>query len=345
MSASQKEQTAILLETIPFELDHSSLVAAVNGLALADLQTYVANARKLQALDAIKSVEDFIYKERTGINRDVKTKRAHAQELRASLGPAGDKTEWQAEAARLLKDLQNNASDKAVQLQQAESDYGNAKKDVACQCEMDRSEIDRQIDDEISRLNRLRSERKAAVATTEKNHLLKLAEVHKDNLASVEATFQPEHERLTLAHDRAQQNASQQERLKQTVVIAKQNDTEADALDVKSKAITKALDRLDALREGLLEKLPIRGLKIEGGRAYLGGIPLEEVNTAERGKFWVRIAVMRAMAKDLGIVLIDDAEHFDSDNFAMLLDACKSSGLQFFISRVEDHPFRIQRVA
>jgi hypothetical protein len=346
MTASPKEQTAILLETMPLTLDHTEIASAINGMApLPGLAEVVNNAKKLPALDAIKSVSDFIYKERTGINRDSKTKRTHAQELRSSLGPAGDEGNWQEKAASLLQQLQDLAGQQARDTQQAESDYGDFKQTLVKDSEAARSAVDRDIDAKIASLNRERAARKALVDSDEKSNLDKLHVAHQDNLQAIESQFRPERDRLTAEHAMAQQNASQQERVKQTITIANQNDHEAEALEARSKSITKTLERLDGLREGLLQKLPIKGLKIEGGRAYLNGVPLEEVNTAERGKFWVRVAVMRAASKELGTVLIDDAEHFDDVNFPVLLEACKNSGLQFFISKVEPHPFRIEKVA
>ena len=322
MSLSPKEQAAILLQTVPLELDHNEVVQAVADVTgLRDLPAIVQNAKKLPALDALKSIEDYIYGARRDINRDAKLKRGHASELRASLGPAADKTDWTAEAERILGLMRSQAEEETRLKVSAERDFGLAKADV-----------DREIDEKIEALNRQRATRKETLASD-----------NQKNLDGIEAAQRPIREDLKVQHDRATTNAGEGQRLTRSKQIADANDAEAQALEDRSDAMTKALKALATTRERLLEKLPIKGLKVEGAQAYLNGVPLQEVNTAEQGIFWVRIAVMRAVEKDWGVVLIDDAEHFDDISFPKLIEACLKSGLQFFISRVEPHDLRIDR--
>ena len=343
MTASPKEQATILLETMPLDLDHGEITAAVKGVDVEGLAAILRNASSLPALDAIKAVEDRIYTERTGINRDAKTKRAHAQQLRAQAGPAGDDDDWAERAKSLQRELERIAGDESNQKLAAEKDHANCKEEIGDDAISTLTEIHKDIDAKISALERERDGRKATISENRANRIESAERNHRSLLEEIEHRVRPERERISAEHAIAQQNASHQGRLAEAIRIAGVNDGEAAGLESRSDAMTAALKALGAVRANLLEKLPIKGLKIEGGRAYLAGIPLEEVNTSERAKFWVRVSVMRAMAKDLGIILIDDAEHFDDQNFPLLLDACKrTEGIQFFISMVAPHPLKIE---
>jgi hypothetical protein len=321
MSQSPKEQAAILLQTVPLELDHNEIVHAVADVTgLRDLPAIVQNAKKLPALDAIKSIEDYVYGARRDINRDAKLKRGHASELRASLGPAADKTDWAAEAERILGEMRKQAEEETRLKVDAERAYGAAKADV-----------DRDIDAQIAALNQRRAKSKETLAVA-----------NDENLNGIEVAQRPIREDLKVQHDRATTNAGEGQRLTTSKRIADTNDAEAQALETRAEAMTKALKALATTREKLLEKLPVKGLRVEAGQAYLNNVPLQETNTAEQGLFWVRIAVMRAMKMDLGLVILEDSEHFDGAAFAHLLEACRASGLQFFIARVEDHELSIK---
>ena len=322
MEASPKEQAAILLDTVPLELDYNVVVQAVADLAgLRDLAAIVQNARKLPALDAIKSVEDYIYGARRDINRDIKKARTYASEMRASIGPAGDKTDWAAEASRLIGEMRKQAEEETRLRVETEQVYGDAK-----------AEIDRDINEQIAALGRERAKRRELAAG-----------VYQESLGEIELSQRQPREDLKVQHDRATTNAGETQRLTRSKEIADANDAEAKALDERSKAMSKALDSLAATRDKLLENLPIKGLKVEAGQAYLDGVPLQETNTAAQGEFWIRVGVMRAMKKGLGMMLLDNMEHMDDRNFPRILKSCCASGLQFFISRVEPHDLRIDR--
>jgi hypothetical protein len=345
MNLGQKEQLAILLETLPLELEPGALKAAVASCPEFAAEAVDAQA-KFGALDAINHLaqdnKGKIYLARRDANRDAKKARIQAQQLRESLSGAADGANWSDKAAELLKRLQTLAAREARDREAAERQYGEAKKVLAERFAKFAAEIDADIDAQIAALNEERRKRKEDLTRQKDAKAEELASGHRANLDGIAEAIRPEREKLTVEHATATERAGREAADARTKAAAEQNEREAADLEAKSEAMTTALKALDAVRSKLLENLPIKGLEISGGRAYLDGVPLEEKNTAERAKFWIRIAVLRAVNKDLGVVVIDDAEHFDDVNFPVLVDAAKRSGLQFFISRVEPHEFRIE---
>ncbi|MEN6604830.1 MAG: hypothetical protein ABFD86_20645, partial [Bryobacteraceae bacterium] len=270
--------------------------------------------------------------------------RIQAQQLRESLTGAADGADWGSVAGALLEQIQKLAAREARDREAAERQYGEAKKVLAERFARSEREIDADIDAQIAALNEQRRQRKEALASQKETKAEELASGHRANLDGIAEAVRPERERLTSEHAAANERAGREAADARTKANAEANEQEAASLESKSEAMTGALKSLDGVREKLLEKLPIKGLEIRGGVAYLDGVPLEEKNTAERAIFWIRVAVLRAMNKDLGVVVIDDAEHFDDINFPILVDAAKRSGLQFFISRVAPHEFQIETV-
>ncbi len=343
MTASPAEQAKILLETLPLELDQKEVESACEGVELDGLVPVLVNARRLQPLDAIKAVESFVYEQRKGINRDSKKDRACASQLRANMGPSAEGG-WKEKADSLSEQLRDLSIQENQRSLESQTLYAQARERIQDERQDEFSEIDHEINAKIAALEQERNRRKQSCLGDVHESLDAAEKAHEQVISAVNAEIRPERERLTAEHAVAQQHASQQERATQTLQIAAAADKDAEVAEAKAKALTDSLEALDGIRLKLLEKLPIRGLKIEAGQAYLNEVPLQEVNTAERAKFWIRVAVMRAMKKDLAVVLVDDADHFDSANFKILTEACKKSGLQFFISKVEDHELRIETV-
>jgi DNA repair exonuclease SbcCD ATPase subunit len=346
MNAPPEEQVKILLQTMPLTLEPDALDRTIPEALLAalpDLPGIVRNAKRLPALDSLKAVEDYIYGQRRDITRDAKRMRAHSEELTASLGAAAtDDVDWSAEVHRVLGQIQANASEETRIRIEAERDQTNlaqSHKDATAEA---KGVIDKEIDAKIAALNLERKEAHARLDAAETENQERLQAEFLRKLEATENERRPIREQLKVHYDRAQNNASQRDRILKTREIAQTHGRDAGVLEARVEVMTAALTSVRALRAHLLETLPIKGLSFAAGQAYLDDVPLSEVNTATRAKFWVRVAAMRAMSKDLGIVLIDDAEHFDDINMPILIQQARASGLQFFITRVEPHPLRIE---
>ena len=342
LNASEEEQSRILLETLPLNLDYQELVAAVGDLDVLNLPTTLANAKRLEPLKAIATVHKLLYDTRKDVNREAKKDRAAGEKLRESAGPVPTEGDWGSESVRLFEALKALGDQQAARVKSVETEYTKALQDVVTRQTQASCDLDDEIDAKIEALNRERAYRKAAIGDQWRKEESLIHDVQKVDLLSIDQEFAPERQRLSGEHARAQTLSENDARRRQTLEFATGHEADAMAGEARSKSMTAALDALDRLHEKLLATIPIRGLtRTEAGRWLLNGLPLAETNLAERMKFWLRIAVMRAEERDLAAVVLDDLEHLDSENWDKLVTSCKNSGLQFFMGRMENHEFRI----
>ncbi len=106
--------------------------------------------------------------------------------------------------------------------------------------------------------------------------------------------------------------------------------------------ITVTRQQLDRLRNKLLERMPLEGMQIKGGRLYIGGILSSEVNTATRILKWVEIATQ--YANDGQIIIVDDLEHLAEPTRRIFEDALREAGIQLIATIVDplDGPLRVE---
>lgn len=368
MNAGEDEQTQILLSTIPMAVEPADLATAVGAVDVPGLKAHVANASRMSSgLDAIAACHKLIYDHRRDVNRDVKVKETHAAELLDSIPKsAGEDVDWSARAKVLQSDKDTAMRAQAAEEAEAERALASVKEKVRQdrqkifdslkeKCQQDQAAVDADIDARIKALEDERSNRLANLTESLNSNL----EVERGGLASdiekVTAAYQtglqdigtrcrPEIDKITEDLGAAQRSAEDQAGHANTRSIAAKNTKEADVLQAKSDAMTAALDRLDHLKTALLGRLDkeIPGLRVENGIISINGVALSEVNTAERAKFWLQIAVRRA--GDLGIVVMDGAECFDPIQFPQICKAALATGCQFFFGRVDGEPFRIERI-
>ena len=340
MNASEERQAQILLETIKLDLDEQALDAAVAGLPIRGIQAVVDAQKKRPALDAIKAISDQIYDQRTGVNREAKAKRSTAAQLREQAGAAADGTDWRAKAG----DLQS----KLAEVAQAESDerlaavrrYSKRQEEIIAEAGKSRRSIDSEIDAKIKALEEERRKRLQDVAATQASATAENTDAQTFALGSLKTRYEPESLRLNGELNVARERADQQSRAEQTAKIAAESETQAANLEADAGAMTKALDSLDQMRERALKSIPIPNFEWKDGVPFLGGVPLSEVNTQRRAKFWLRVGAMRA--KDLGIVVFDGSECLDTEHFNQLVAEAKETDLQWFLGRRDDGPFRVE---
>ena len=343
MRATEKRQAEILLETLPLDLPANSIEAAVGDVGTAAI---VRNAHKLPALDAIASVYDDIEQRRRDVNRDAKARRAQAEGLRETIpagakGAAASATDWIFEQRRLSQKLQERIDARAAAMLEAEREAGKRRDAINARFRILEVEIDNEAEKEIEVIRDRQREKHRDLNNQGKIVFDEARAAHQKRLAEIEAEFRPEHDRLTAEHARARELASQQDGIAKTKALAERTEFEAAQLQDQAAAMTKALDNLKALRAGMLEKLPIKGLEVKGGVIYLDGVCLSERNTAAQGLFWLKIAARRAA--ELGVCVIDNCELFDEENFSMILRNAPKR-IQWFFGRRTEGPLSIVTV-
>jgi chromosome segregation ATPase len=108
------------------------------------------------------------------------------------------------------------------------------------------------------------------------------------------------------------------------------DDQKAAAFD-----LTLKIDALDKAKNDALAatKFPLEGLSFDETGVVFGGIPFDQVNTAEQLR--VSVAIAAAMNPKLKVMLIRHGNDLDADSFAQLGVLAAEHGLQVWIERIE----------
>ncbi len=110
----------------------------------------------------------------------------------------------------------------------------------------------------------------------------------------------------------------------------------------KYEQLTGVLDRLEKLRLEKLNNLPVAGLVVEEGEAFLDGITWANVNLARRVEAVLQICTQRS--GKLPLVILDDAEHLDAETRAAIETGLADAGFQVVEAIVSDDPLKIETV-
>lgn len=344
MSATPEEQTQILLETLPMAVDQKELDAAAAGVDVPGIKAHLQNASRLASgLDAINNVHTAIYDHRRDTNRDAKAKTINANELLSTIPDGREGTNWKVRAEELQSALYSERNAETSEKTALDRDATERRTQLQTwQAEQDLI-VDRDIDARIKELEQERASRKSEVARILADNMAEVNQVEQTQKEEIGTAHRVEIERLTGLLAEAKHNAEDQITHERSRQLSRKAQDESATLAAKSDAMTAALDRLDALRTSMLGRLDkeIRGLSLEKGIIYINGVPLSQLNTAEQSKFWIRIGARRA--SELGVVCIDGMECFDQKHFDAVVQSALGTGLQWFMGRVDDHPFRVEK--
>jgi len=305
ITASPKERLEALLNAMPLSLTAQDLtflpVGSLDGISLDGYP-----------LDVLAKISRGIYDERTGLNRAAKEKKATASQMSESLPEEPKEGNWSMVAAQ-AKDEYN----------QLKID-GNAKADAIKQeCQDKKDAIEAELQRDIERLHT-----DAAIAKT---HADKARDTELDE---IRVEYAPKLQSLNDGFTRAQTMLEQQAKCEQTKEFIAEQKNSAKELEKQAEKLTWALTNLDELKEKMLQDVPIRGLEISDGQILIKGVPFDKVNKAQQIKVALEIARLRA--GDLPLILVDDAEHFDSLNMEQFCRAVQKSGLQVIAAKVSD---------
>jgi DNA repair exonuclease SbcCD ATPase subunit len=259
-------------------------------------------------LDAIGTIRKQVYDERTGLNRAEREKRATLNQLAETMPTIPEV--MGSERANIMAAIEE-INTKAVGRLQAIEETKAARL----------HEIDAQ-------LQALQIQRAQVISDAQ----VKAAEFK----AEVERETSPLREKLRhfarIDEDRG--------RYEQQKAIIEQMEREVEELKVKAEAQTSSIERLDALKDRLLEKLPFSGLTIQQGDIYLNGVPFDRVNSSDQVRFVLQLAKLRA--GDLKLVCVDGLEMIDPERYTRFVDVAKQMDLQFIVTRVTNEELTVE---
>ena len=306
LSAPKKDRVRVLLEAMPLTAD----AARLSAMAGMEVQAQPG----VHALQVIQQVHTQVYDERTGVNREFKSKNATIEQLKQAIpaAPAGIDGDEQALEARIAE------IDAA---KQAELDRISAKLQGI------RAEAQEKIDALLAQIDAIKKdtadwERKAG--TQREKSLQKFA-----------AEREPVVAQLSLIRSNRDLAARRRQTLDTIDVLA----TEAEKLGDEANRLTQALAEIEAYKSELLASLPIPGLEVRDGEVFRDGVPFDRLNTAQQVDIAVELAKLRA--GKLGVICVDRIECLDPKSLEAFRARALESGLQMFVTRVGEDEFSI----
>lgn len=312
LRATKKERVNVLLESLPIEIDHDRL-EQIAGKAFTEYP--VSKWREgTHALILIDSIRTAIFNERTGTNRAVKEKHATINQLADTL-PDGE-AEAPASADDLLAQIVAADQKRDAELQRIDAKLAGLRAEAEERIEA----LRQQIADEQRKFSEIQglAGRQREMTITQ----------HRDSTAILR------HDLSTI--QAAQRAAAKHEATRQTIATMNED---AARLQAEADAQTAAIEGLDAYKSELLANLPIKGLTVEDGEIFRGGVQFDRLNTAQQVEIAVEIAKLRA--GELGVICCDGLELLDSERYAEFQKQTIASGMQMFITRVSDDAFTI----
>lgn len=346
LRADKAQRYKLFLEGMPIELNREELAAILEGVAP------VPNG--LPALDTLKSVEDAVYKMRADTNLLVADKEATVKTLRATLPPGDmDVTAWQAKIEALTKGLQVAAS---VKDDAKDAALAIRDRDAAC-IESEASIIESETTKELSKIladietrrrvldDEEREAKAKAVKASDETQIARaerlgdVSEAYKESCRTALAAYQEIESRVNAEGAEARAKMEEAQRVQST----REAIAEAEELLIVRRAKAEKQDRIvksiRSYRANLLTTVPIPGVEIANGDIAVDGVPFDLVNLQRQTDVMVSLCELQAGPK--GLIVIDDAEHFDSKNFAALCERCMTSKSRFIILRVADTPMQV----
>lgn len=331
LSADGKKRQKLLLEAMPMTLQPAEIAEALDDANLTKKATE-GLAPDTHALIALEFVRDWIFKDRTEVNRAVKDKRSTERDLRSSLPAAGVETDWDGElqAARRERD--------------AMADQWNTRQSlIEEEARTTANDAKTLFEEEVERLRVAFEKGKEKARASQEAGIDAAANLRGRALEELAAEFRPRlataEQRLgeiSQARDQHLKAAGARDLLARTVV-------DAEKFERESERRTRALDRLDGLRERLLARLPIKNVTVSQGDVLWKGRPLDQASTTEQIGIVFQVAKLRA--GPLKLMLIDRFESLDaSQREAFIAAAKKMSGWQFIVTVVTEGPLYLEDV-
>jgi DNA repair exonuclease SbcCD ATPase subunit len=309
LTAKPKERGAFLLATSNVSFQPAEIAAAIG-------QDYDINL----TIEGMDKLRKSIYEQRTALNIRKKEADATASALRQSL-PADMDKDWGSE----LTAVESELLDRSNELSRIEAE---AKQELA--------KAEHEINEDFRlKVKALEEARDEQIRTLMFEYQNQKDTATRELAAEVAA--------LTGRKSEAKAKAAEQQR---AATLKAQVDAQIQRyreLDKESDKLTKAMEKLDALKSAKLAEDGIEGMEIVDGEIYVDGIPFDALNTARR--YELAFAIAARGAGTLPLMICDQAEVFDSETWAEFKAAATASGMQIIAARVDDGDLNVEVAA
>ncbi len=364
LMAPEKERLVLLLEALDLKLDRARLREILGD----DAELVRPQPRGLAALEELALARKDVYDARTGVNRDEKGKRASAEQCRRD-APAKipdapteqDEAKLRAEVDALATSIARREAEIAA-TEKAAIAAAEAKADIeegrikgalkATKLQLRaaheskaaelRAEVERQIAEMAARVEAEIAEEsaQAQAALDAIGEACDRAIEEGRTAANVaRAGLVKEGERLNAGRAALGSVAQAREHAATARALHAQIERferDADELKARSQRLSDVIEGLERYRAQLAAELPIPGLEIVDGQIRVGGVPYDQLNTAQRVLIAVKVALLRAAGRPLPLVFVDGAEALDEENFEALCRELEAAEAQAFVARVTE---------
>ncbi len=318
LTAKPKELLDAVLMAMPMTVDGEYLSEIVDDFGYVDTDEH--------ALVVIDKVTKEIFTERTGVNRDLKTAKTTMEQLEATLPeviPSTDELEQEIKDNNdTMEGIKSSARKVGRVVRQKYSEEILTKEDEVLSVDADIQTLLEQID---------------ILKETKANLQGDLRSLNTERDTKAEAAVEAELGKVDELQERNQQLSKQMLELgvySNTQKQVAQWASQVKAAQKKANGLTSSLEKLQEYKEKLCEDLPIEGLEIKDGNLYYNDVVFETLNTAAKVTLVIELA--KLSAGDLGIVVIDNSEHLDTETYKAFIKEAAKTDLQFIVSRVDD---------
>lgn len=331
LTAKPADRLEIFLESLPVRLEASQLgFVPVEFLKDADLGRH-----PLEVIgNKTSGLFGAAYRERTEINRVIRDKRSTASEMERNLPEESPEGNW-GDVLQAANDeyQQLNAEAREI-IQTLLMEKTSAIKASADEMESHIAAVRAELEKTIEKL---RADADIEIERTRQGHaevVRKAEQEHDLKYKALEADYRPKEADLKEKIGQAKAMAEQHAKAEATRELIARLNAEAAHYAEKSDQLTGVLNKLEGLKSALLADLPIKGMEIADGQLLVDGISFDRLNDAEKHR--IAVEIMRLNHGDLGLMVLDRAEIFDSNSWKSFKAACKKAGLPIFATRVAD---------
>jgi hypothetical protein len=325
LESTDAERINFFLKAVPFRLSEEFKAWArdtFNGLVRpAELEQH--------ALVAVQRLEEVARSERTLAGREMKRRQSAEAELLDTLPKREELAfDWGREVMRLQQEKTAADQKRHKALLSIEQIVNEDEREAEAEFNRRKAEIERRARLLIDRARAKKDQRQADARSQRDTFKSKAERDYATSTRDLIAKLAEAQEKLLGA-----QNAEAQYR------VLDRLSREARESEARHATLEAAVGKLSEEKARMLQRLPVPGLQVEGGRLYRDGVLFDDLNTAQQIEIVLELAEL--VAGKVPIILADGMERLTAAKRKALIEGAIGKGLQFVFARrtEEGEPF------
>jgi DNA repair exonuclease SbcCD ATPase subunit len=321
LSKKPSEQRELLLQALPIVVTQEDLMDWFERAFSVDTDKH--------GLEVLAEVAKVIYDERANANANVKALQAQVETMRGQVPMDFKAGDWEGvDTAGLTAQLQDIGRIEAEKRQRYDeaNRHLNEADDLIRSANAKTDKVD-EIAKQIAQLQE-RQQQLTAEATEQFEDAETKKKRYGDLFNEAEAIVVPDKAEIE-AKLSAYSEAQGILRILETI---KQSEAKLTTAEAEAKALSDLLELARKKPSELLNNadFPVAGLEITDDAITFNGLPIQSLSTSEKVNISLEIA--RALAKNLGFILVDGIECLDPDHLIEFLDQCEKDKYDYLIS-------------